>query len=651
MNQVKRKLGIWMAGSPSMQLIVAATLFIVAFGIVALITWAFEHRLRLNLIPGRMLSPIPLRDVLEGTDNGKNQGNILAISIAYFIGIVVFSGILVSTITNIFRTIGDHYLNGTAHYRFKDHILFLGYDELMIGTLRNYLNSNNNYIISTPKQSNERKRKKRIIVVAVPDHVEIVRNSIYQHLTKNEQKQVMVVQTVCTNVDDLKNRVWVTKAEQIFIIGQSDENTHDAENLKCLGLISALCSKRRPQCMYYLRNQATFFLIHRQKFLAQQFKQGIENAGLKFNEQTVEEFVLASEPFNFYESMSRHLLFGCLTGKECFSFTKTTTKRLHFVIIGMSNIGFALARTILMTAHCPKQRLRLTFVDEDAYKRMQLFIGQHRTFFDNCHYSFLNHENERLSFNHPAVLPFIDVDVEFVQCSIAHPAINDYITPTSDSFLNIMICTDDSPKNMATALYLPRAVLESETSVWVYQNGYNSMDSFLKHRIYKNIHTFSSNDYYVENRINSIEWHLARTVAYGYDNRYATEITKWHNKQPKDRWSSLYGALSKIISLQAIGKYTDSPIHLTDEEKRILAVTEHNRWNVEKLLNGWTPPTPEQLTSHAKKELNKDFFQPLIAPYGQLKHLTHIDPDVVEKDYTQIEDVTNELNRYKTNEE
>jgi len=629
----KYRIGIWISDSPIKQLLLAMALFIGAFLFVCLI----NHTVGLSRNLVNMLSPVPMKEVIENTSTTDTWGNPWVVSISYFIGLIVFSGVLIATITNMIRTTGERYISGTAHYRFKDHILFLGYDELMIGTLKNVLD------------------EKMIVVVAVPDNAASIRSAIYQHLTKAERKQVLVIQSSRTNVEDLKGRVWATKADRIFIIGQPNEPTHDAENLKCLGLIAALCSNKNksdlPTCMYYLRNQATFYLIHRQKLQPEQFQQEIVKVGLIFDKQKVDDFVLHSEPFNFYESMSRHLLFGSLTGKEYISFGQTINRQPHFVIIGMSAIGTALARTILMSAHFPKQRLRITFIDENAYREMQYFIGRHRTFFDNCHYSFRNPDNETVSFEHEAALSFIDVDVEFVQCGMAHPAIMDYITPSDSVSLNIAICTDDLPKNMATALYLPRIVLESGMPIWVYQNGYNSMVSFLKHRIYKNVRTFSTNDYFVENRKDSKEWRLAKAVANGFDRRFSKQkqITEWHKIQPKNRWSSLYGALSKIISMQAIGKSIDHPVQLTDEEKRLLAVTEHNRWNVEKLLNGWIPATPEQLEAlrllPAKDVLNEDFVHHFIVPYSQLEQLTYIDEDVLKKDDAQIDDVVNELKK------
>ena len=85
---------------------------------------------------------------------------------------------------------------------------------------------------------------------------------------------------------------------------------------------------------------------------------------------------------------------------------------------------------------------------------------------------------------------------------------------------------------------------------------------------------------------------------------------KWEEKGAADRWSSLYNALSIIIKLRVVGydiTITDdgclsiqdfngrkSKISLSDEQVRMLSVVEHNRWNSEKLMMGFSPSTEEQ---------------------------------------------------------
>lgn len=625
MNQIKHKLGRLLSGSPKNQLLVYTGVFVFIILLILIVSCVGFHRNPWNVVVS-ILSPVPIN---------KGKYHLLKL-FAYLIGLIVFSGGLVGVITNIIRTIGDRYLNGTTHYRFKDHILFLGYDELMMGTLRNFLNSKDEKKFSTKSKENK-KYKKQNIVVASPDHVAIVRNTIYQYLTREEQEQVIVIQTSRTSVDDLKSRAWVTKAERIFIIGQPNEDTHDAENLKCLGLIGALCTKKSPKCMYYLRNQATFYLVHRLSYKAEDFKHDIEQSHLKYDEKHIGDIVKASSPFNFCESIARHILFD----QEEHLQLDASNGHAHLIIYGMTTMGVALMRDVLMTQHFPNRGLRVTMVDENAKEEMHYIIGRHRPFFENCHYSFCNLNKPAQGYDHPAKLDFLDVDMEFVQCDVAHPDLSEYLcdcVKKEDSRLAIAICTDDSPKNMALALYMPQMVLEKEVPIWVYQNGDNSMNAFVKNESssrYKNIHIFSTQKYGVKSREESLQWRLAKAASNGYANRHLGESYNWDTEQPKNRWSSLYGAISKMAMIRAIGVDPYSTFVLNGPQKDMIARAEHNRWNTEKLLNGWYP---------AKWGIKDEFMHECIRPFEDLDN----DPqkrNLKQKDYEQIEDVEKELNK------
>lgn len=629
MIHLTRKLGKTMSGSPWKQVCVAAALFVLAFGFVVIVTWATEPTLCINRIPARMLSPIPLREALEHTDGG----NPWAISIAYIVGLVVFSGVLIATITNIIRTIGDRYNNGTAHYRFKNHILFLGYDELMIGTLKNVLGD------------------KEDIVVAVPDNVTSVRNSVYQHLKKEETKRVVVVKASRTNVDDLKRRVFVGKALRIFVIGQPDEPTHDAANLKSLGLIAALCSSGnksvRPGCMYYLRNQSTFYLVHRLNFKDDYFNDVKDGSEKRIDKSIFDDFIKASEPFNFHESIARHILFDSGDHLQLYAGDGNP----HLIIYGMTSMGIALMRDVLMTQHFPKRRLHVTMVDENAREEMHYIIGRHRPFFENCHYSFHNYNDPLQDYEHPAVWDYLGVDMEFIQCDVAHPDLSKYLrecVAKEKSSVAIAICTDDSPKNMALAIYMPQQVLENNVPIWVYQHGDNSMNAFVEKDVgiqsnmgkrYKNIHVFSTLNYGITRRDKtSNQWRLAMAASKGYAERhpeyYKDREYQWETEQPKSRWSSLYGAISKLSMLNSLN-LTSYPLTLSNQQSDQIAKAEHDRWNTEKLLNGWYP---------AEWGISNEFEHQYIRSFEDLEN----DPqkrNIKQEDYDQLFDVVNELNK------
>lgn len=574
-------------------------------------------------ILGSFLSAAPLYE----HDSSYRFGRL----VAYLLGTIFFSGVVVATLTNIIRTAGERYTNGTARYKFKDHVLFLGYDELMIGTLRQEMDSlwENDF------------------VVAVPDNVAAVRNALYQQLSPQQCQRLIVIRASLVNVDDLAKVAQVLVAKKIFIIGQADDDSHDANILKSLGFISALSSSHHKDpipCMYYLRNQSTFYLLHRIKFEAENFRHYILLAHLPYDKDLIELHINAAEPFNFHESIARHLLFGSLRDNEDTLRLDASQGDPHLVICGMSAMGLALMRDVLMTQHFPSRRLLLTLVDPNACDEMHRLLVRHRPLFDNCHYSFRNLDDPSQDFDHPARLDFLDFDIEFLQCDLAHPRLAELLrqwVPQSSgpSVTAIAVCTDSVQQNIALAIYMPREIFQARVPIWVYQTGDNSMNAFVEtggsNNLYSCIHVFSTLNYGISNRRQSSQWLLAKAVADDYaaqlnSQHSAINTQHWTRSLPKDRWSSLYAALSKIPMLRAIGKEA-FPIRLSADEKKLLAIAEHNRWNTEKLLNGWEP---------APKGVSKNlFFHDKIVSYEQLDEASKA------TDIRQIVAVVEALNR------
>lgn len=577
-NRTKLWFGKIMSKRPKTQLMIFLGIIIIFVVVVfgaSHTHWNFDYWKAV----GSLFSPVPMYHT--------SRYHIVKLCL-YLFGTIIISGGAIAIVTNYIRTTGERYVNGTASYKFKNHILFLGFDPLMIGTLRNEI---------------ETYGRKSDFVVAVPDQVVSARNELYRYLSNKQAKRVIVIQCSRINADELKKVARVKKARKIFIIGQPDEETHDALNLKCLGLLAAIYPLQGATtpvpCYYYLRNQSTFYMIHRMDYKPENLENGIRKAGLEYNKERVEKFIRASEPFNFYESIARHVLFGNKNMDRDALRLNATAGDPHIIIYGMNPMGAAMMRDVLMTQHFPGRRLHVTMIDENARKEMHYLIGRHRPFFENCHYTFNDLTDDKPVFDHPAKLDFLDVDVDFVQCDVAHPGLTDYIRACAadeKGSLAIAICTDDSPKNMALALYMPRIVFENKVPIWVYQTGDNSMDAFVKDddekNLYSSIRVFSTMEYGISDRRTSRQWMLAKAASDDYAQRHPYEKDyKWEYSQPSVRWSSLYGAISKMSMLHNIGK-DRPPILLTVEERERLAIAEHNRWNTEKLLNGWEPAAP-----------------------------------------------------------
>lgn len=561
-----------------------------------------------------------LRDVAYKGASGDNIG--WGSAIAYAFGVILILGILVPVITNRMRTLGDRYLNGTLdRYRWKDHALFIGYDELMVGTLKKAC------------------EKYKSVVVAVPGGVLQVREQLSNCLLK-DLKKIEIVQCNQNDEVDLEKKAGIMEASRIFIIGQPDVSSHDAKNLRTLAIVAnkwkgqemkkkKLDGNKVPHIMVYLRNQSTFSLLQRQGFFAENIW-GIIGVSFSTKEENDEaqDFVNRHcEYFNFYCDKALRMLStspdeGGMSlvwhsPEKNLSLSEMENKQVHLVVLGMTQMGTALVRELLRLAHPSGKgtKMLITMVDENACEEMHYFVGCTKELFKLCHYSYYDY-NVGLDKMGGNVIDddFLDVEFEFIRCDVAHPRLTDKLLEWSSDkkqLLTLVVCTNNSPKNMAVAMYLPPEMYCGENAVptWIYQEGDDSVRQLLNRTKYPNMHPFSFADHEVASTVNSPLYDWDRSVIKYYEEHYRTKkvTEQWENKPQDHRWSSLYSIKSIGIKLRAVG-VRDVTQGVEESQKLLIDYYEHNRWVVERLSMGARPTNAVQhelVVQELEREINK----------------------------------------------
>ena len=618
------------------------TLLVVLFCLVIIVPWIKP----IGKFFVDIFSPVSFRNIAYDTENSSGYS-----SIAYAIGVILISGLLIPVITNHIRTLGEKYKTGNlSKYFWENHILFLGYDELMIGTLRKVCGAT----------------EKTQVVVAVSEDVEAVRSRIKVNLSEEEYKQVEVIQCNKTDKDDLIKKACVKTVSQLFIIGQPDEATHDATNQKCLDVIAGIVSDKPDiACYIYFRNQSSLSLIQRQGF-------GNKSTGALWKK---------TNPFNFHQNIASKLLTGFESGNKLMTpdyrnenqnLAVCPKSNVHLVILGMTEMGMALAKEMLMVAHYPGHRVKITLVDDNAREEMFYFKGRYKELFKCCRSSFQDLEWEENTL--PKVIEpendILDVEFEFVKGGVAHPKLMEKVVTWAgekDWIFTLTICTNDSPKNMAAALYLPRTLLEGESAiqVWVYQQGDNSMEEFGGHDLYKNLHTFSANEYGNIDLQDSISYIWAEEVQKAYERSASgsTSATKWNDLSQYERWSTMNNVRSIIPKLHGMGyeivkegekfklwyfgdgdRTNCTQLDLSSNEIRKLAETEHIRWNADTLAKGYRPTKSDEHDKIVKdKSLKKDYRKKFFA-HDDLRPYSELDTETQAYDIDMTEAIIKAIN-------
>ncbi len=298
-------------------------------------------------------------------------------------------------------------------------------------------------------------------------------------------------------------------------------------------------------------------------------------------------------------------------------------------------------------------RSRITFIDANAEQEMQFFKGRYASLFELARHRYIdantckeNQLNSRYAWVDPARQKdykwkhlsdqgknFLDVEIEFVKGELESDGVREYlrqVTADERSKVTIAICLPETHQAVAAALYMPAEVYPKVKEIWVYQreaadiirnlNPENDNKELNEH--YKKLKPFGMlYGEYIDSRTYYLKALLVNGI-YDLDKKsvldpldmddkttYKALRKRWNSLSVALKWSNKYFAdtiYQKIRSAMptplkedaAIGGY-NNPAFFTEgwsedvkpalKEAKGLAECEHNRWDVQQLLLGFTP--------------------------------------------------------------
>lgn len=217
---------------------------------------------------------------------------------------------------------------------------------------------------------------------------------------------------------------------------------------------------------------------------------------------------------------------------------------------------------------------------------------------------------------------FIDLEWEFIKGDMSSFAVQQYLRECSDrekhpnKILTVAVCLDEPHQAIAAGLYMPDVVYENALQILVYQRFSDGIFKYIAESDgnlrYKNVKpfgmlydTFSSmcTDDYLPKLVNYVycmEYKINKNGVYNWsrfkelatedsiNNTWNEEIMKFESGKSgcAKRWSNIYNANSIRTKLRSVG-WKDG--ELCKYVVEIMAMTEHNRWNVEQLLMHYSP--------------------------------------------------------------
>ena len=505
------------------------------------------------------------------SQNGRGWSALIAI-----LGVFLLNGLLVSSIIGWIDIRKEKWLKGEVEYpcflRRKKHYVIIGGNDIVTGIVKQ--------IIS----------KKEYILIQTSRDVESFRRELFSNLTAEQQKLIIIYYGNRTSKENIE-KLHIEKAEEVYIIGEDIrtddiESYHDTINMKCLKMISdniqnvEKYNKNPLVCRVMFEYQTSFNILQ---------VTDIDGKKIDF------------KPFNYYETWAQNVLI-CqeLDKKENCKYLPLEgfdgiqvgqDKFVHFIVVGMSRMGLAMAIEAAHLAHYPnfctnKRRTRITLIDASMEQEKHFFMSRFKEMFSLACYRDATYATEDIYDDletYPWVNPieeisckspyykndhlgkdFIDIEWEFINGSIENPNIQQYFADAASNTtakLTIAICLPENSRAIAAATYLPDSVYKSDSTLQILV--YQRLNSDLLFQINQNkrfndkLKAFGMNSLCYNSNLVELSEFIAKKVNYAYD-QYAWERIKMRYKG-EGLIDDDYNSLSNYL-------YSDTKISSSDKE-------------------------------------------------------------------------------------
>lgn len=580
------------------------------------------------------------------------QGKLLSL-ICALLGVLCLSGLLISSLVNVISHRTLKWRKGLVTYgaRFA-HLTSFNKYVVIIGI--------NEQTASLVRQSLRREGVKFVLIQTRRD-VEKARLDLELKMDDELEDKIVFYSGERTSAEDI-GKLRLEKAVEIFILGESadfeNEKDHDSFNVNCLEHISNYFKEykhwnrtwnKRVRVHVDFEYQSTFTAF-KATHLYQKLDKDIEFVPFNVHETWakkifVDNFAIIPAGKNGGLKVQRYNPIDTYTEDGVrHGITKDCSKRVHLVILGMNQMGTALATQAALLCHFPnftekdKRRTTITFIDDHAKVEADYYIGRFSTLFQlSRHRIVICDGRSRPSeyslgqrvgygFDTPFFDPmsqtdedgnglyshllgdgdvknetFLDVEWEFIQGNIASADIQNYIKEIAEDkekTMTVAICFNNSQQSIASAMYLPEVIYKKANQVLVYQqNCFDLVDDIangdVEWKRYPNLFPFGMIEgSYTENQ---------------FDNNIAKLLNLLYHKGtlPKDEtllkesdkaWEQM-GIVQKLANINladAIAmKYRSMGINNPYASVQLpsdlgaMAHSEHLRWVTERLMVGF----------------------------------------------------------------
>ncbi|MCQ2608681.1 MAG: hypothetical protein MJ197_08355 [Bacteroidales bacterium] len=364
-------------------------------------------------------------------------------------------------------------------------------------------------------------------------------------------------------------------------------------------------------------------------------------------------------PFVKTELIARQVLVDNRYGSQTFQpldrngISKNSNDFVHFVIVGMTEMGRSMAKIAALVAHYPNfetHKTRITFIDSCAEDYWLKIKEKYQYVLDCSHYTFSKVvDNTFVEIEKYAPQDdFLDIEWDFIHADICSSIMQAALQTWSEKqnvLFTVAICHDESQTNQQIVMSLPQKIVERHIPIYVYQQNSDWLLELAKSSTkYNSVKAFGMfddcEDFYSEKFI-----HAGRMLNYVYskgsgkiDFPLEKVEENWQLADLSNKKSSVYNALHIKTKLRSIGI---NKSNIMSEEANAILIdnlaqlgkVEHNRWVTERLLQGYRPVSDEEKQEVDKHFSNKKKFK---------------DERNAHYDIRSLEELTDEIQSYDT---
>lgn len=568
------------------------------------------------------------------------------------LGLTIFSGMLISVISNVLERRVERYKKGETNYKINNHVIILGFNKGITSLVEQILDI-------------KYKEEDPYIIIMCNRNIEKTRDWLHANISNQYEDNIILMNGVRNAIDDIDRLRLKHGVKEIFILGEEDETDHDTISMECARNIAIKLNQIRVnskiKCYVQLNSLIMFSALQKTEI-----------------NKTIKEH-LVFEPFNFNEIWAQKAIvtipnedYKSLDG---IGITRNSNKHVHLIIVGMNPLSWSLAVNAAHILHFPNFKegvfntcSTITFIDAEATLKGKEFRRHYRNLFDLARWREVfdyqcmdtnrywidpitdgNSDSPYKKYLGP--VNFMDIQWEFIEGNVFDKNIQDYVEhiATEDNTIGtIALCEEESDKNTSICMSLSEATRLSANEILVRQDESDIVVKTLR-KVYgfNNVHAFGMmNECYKENLISDkygkiINASYSGCTFDGSEDDNKKIESEWDKITSIDKWSSIYCANMLFYKLRSLGLDTSKEISIEEINKAtseinhdIIQLTEHNRWNTERLLLGMRPLYSDEFDiwwNNWKDKDKKEMRPEKEKMKSQMKHIDICSNNLLEK--------------------